>query len=82
MLRVTKNGLMTIAEAAREKGVSRQAIHAAIEAGRLSVVQVGSISLRITPEALAALEINPNKRLSGRKLTNGHKGGKLRKEAK
>jgi excisionase family DNA binding protein len=65
---------MTVAEAARRKGVSRQAIHAAIKAGRLAVVQVGSISLRVTPEALAALELNPNKQLSGRKpRSNGDK---------
>lgn len=68
---MTKNGLMTVAEAARRKGVTRQAIHAAIKAGRLPVVQVGSIALRITPKALAALEMNPNKQSSGRKSTNG-----------
>lgn len=58
---MAKNGLMTVAEAARRKGVTRQAIHAAIDAGRLPVVQVGSIVIRITPEALDALQINVNK---------------------
>lgn len=62
-----KNGLLTVAEAAREKGVTRQAIHAAIKAGRLPVVQIGSISLRIEPQALAEFEMNPNKQSSGRR---------------
>ncbi len=66
MPRMAKNGLLTIAEAAREKGVSRQAIHAAIEAGRLSVVQVGSIAIRIEPKTLAKFQVNVNKRRSGR----------------
>lgn len=66
MRRMAKNGLLTIAEAARIKGVSRQAIHAAIKSGRLSVVQVGSIALRIEPKTLAAFNINANKQNAGR----------------
>lgn len=63
---MAKNGLLTIAEAARKKGVSRQAIHAAIKSGRLAVVQIGSIALRIEPKTLAAFNINANKQSSGR----------------
>jgi len=68
---MSKNGLMTVAEAARRKGVTRQAIHAAIKSGRLAVVQVGSIALRIEPKALAALELNQNKQRSGRPRAKG-----------
>lgn len=76
MRRMARNGLMTVAEAARKKGVTRQAIHAAIKAGRLPVVQVGSIALRITPEALSGLEINPNKQSSGRKPATSNRSGR------
>jgi predicted site-specific integrase-resolvase len=53
--------LITINEAAKLKGVSRQAIHAAIEAGRIECVEVVTKSKRITPKALAAFHPNPNR---------------------
>lgn len=60
-----RTDLITVNEAARRKGVSRQAIHAAIKAGRLPVVEVASVSLRIAPEALAAFRIDRIAQQSG-----------------
>lgn len=64
--------LITPNEAAVIKGVSRQAIHAAIEDGRLEFVEVKETVRRITPKALAAYKPNlkrqacgPKKRKSG-----------------
>ena len=48
-----RDDLVTINEAAEIKGVSRQAIHAAINDSRLEVVKVPSVKLMIS---LAALE--------------------------
>jgi hypothetical protein len=59
--------LLTINEAATIKGVSRQAIHAAIEAGRLEFIEVPAVSKRIAPDVLAAFKVNPKMKLSGRK---------------
>lgn len=54
-----REGLLTINQAAEVVGVSRQAIHAAINDQRLAVVKVPSVKLMITPEALA--DFKPNR---------------------
>lgn len=57
---LSKTTLLTPGEAAKIKGVTRQAIYAAMESGRLSYVKVKKIHHRITLEALDMLKINPN----------------------
>lgn len=58
--------LVTLAEAAEIKGVSRQAIHAAVEAGKLRTVQ-GRISVpMIRRDELARYQPNPNMKRAGR----------------
>lgn len=62
-----KTKLITIIEAAKIKGVSRQAIHAAIKTGRLAIVEVPTTIVRITPEALAAFTPNPKRQQCGKR---------------
>lgn len=64
--------LLTVNEAAEIKGISRQAIWAAINTGRLSTIMVDMPNVRITERALAAFQPNPNMQRSGRKA-NGTK---------
>jgi len=52
--------LITVNQAARIKGCSRQAIHAAIKAKRLPVKKERAIIYKIDPADLEALKINPN----------------------
>lgn len=59
--------LITPNEAATIKGVSRQAIHAAIEDGRLAYVEVQEVVKRITPEALKAYVPNLKRQACGKK---------------
>ena len=75
-----REDLVTINEAAEIKGVSRQAIHAAIRTGRLGYIEVTTIAKRIEPKALAAFKINPNMQLAGRKPKRRN-GGRPRKVA-
>jgi hypothetical protein len=58
---MTKRGLITVNEAARRKGVSRQAIHYLIKAGKLKAVAntVEKVEWQVCPKSLAALSINP-----------------------
>jgi hypothetical protein len=57
-----KRGLITVSEAARRKGVSRQAIHYAIREGKLEAVAetVEKIEWKVCPRSLAKLTINTN----------------------
>lgn len=61
--------LITINEAAKLKGVSRQAVHAAIAAGTIEVVKRRVTTTRklIEPEVLDAWEPNPKMKRPGRK---------------
>lgn len=61
--------LISINEAAKLKGVSRQAVHAAIAAGKISVVKHRVTVTRslITPAALDAWNPNPNMKRPGPK---------------
>jgi excisionase family DNA binding protein len=61
------NGLVTITEAAELKGVSRQAIYAAIDAGKLKTVNTRVSAVRIRLGDLAKFEPNPNMQRAGRK---------------
>jgi len=58
--------LLTVNEAASIKGVTRQAIWAAIKAGKLATEEVSIPSVRIKRGVLAKLIINPNMQRSGR----------------
>ncbi len=57
-----ENTLISVNEAAKRKGVSRQAIHAAIASGRIDVIKrrVTLTKKLITVEALEAWTPNPN----------------------
>lgn len=57
--------LLTINEAAEIKGVTRQAIHAAISDGRLEAIEVMLPSKRITRGALEVFQPNPNMKRCG-----------------
>lgn len=64
-----KQGLITIAEAADLKGCSRQAIHAAIRAGRLKGVpeRVEVVLWKVDSRSLDDFKPNPNMKRPGRK---------------
>lgn len=64
---------VSINEAAAIKGVSRQAIHAAIKAGRLSAVTVKVPHQRVTRASLDKFQPNPNMKRAGRKASNDGK---------
>ena len=66
---MTKRGLITVNEAARIKGVSRQAIHYLIKAGKLDAValKVEKIEWQVCPKSLAKVTINPNMKRNRRK---------------
>lgn len=51
-----------MSEAARRKGVSRQAIHYLIDKGKLEAVAqtVEKVEWKVCPKSLAKLKINPN----------------------
>lgn len=57
---------VSINEAARIKGCTRQAIHAAIKAGRLPTEEVATTVKRIRVSLLSKLVINPQRQVSGR----------------
>lgn len=61
-------GLVTVAEAAKLKGCSRQAIHAAIKAGRIKgVAKIVETTLwKVDTRSLAGFIPNPNMRRNGR----------------
>jgi predicted DNA-binding protein (UPF0251 family) len=64
---------VTINDAARLKGVSRQAIHAAIKAGRLKTITVDVPQTRVIASSLKKFEPNPNMKRAGRKASgNGN----------
>lgn len=68
---MTRMELVTIAEAAEIKGVSRQAIHAAVEAGKLKTVQ-GKITVpMIRRDVLDSYQPNPNMKRAGRPRNGG-----------
>jgi hypothetical protein len=71
---------VTINEAAEIKGVSRQAIHAAIKVGKLETITVDVPHQRVTVKSLNQFQPNPNMKRAGRKSTSngraGRKGGK------
>ncbi len=62
--------LITINEAAKLKGVSRQAIHAAIASGKITVVERRQSTVRkyIAPAVLAAFHPNPKMKRAGRSV--------------
>lgn len=65
---------VTINEAAALKGVSRQAINAAIKAGKLETITVEMPHTRVIVSSLNRFEPNPNMKRAGRKPSNnGHK---------
>lgn len=64
------------------KGVTKQAIHAAIKAGRLPVVMIQLPVVRIDSEDLRRFKVNPNMQNTGRSPVNDHKGGRPRRGEK
>jgi hypothetical protein len=67
---------VTINDAAKLKGVSRQAIHAAIKAGKLQTITIDQPVTRIIFASLKKFEPNPNMKRAGRKPTeNGNRKG-------
>lgn len=68
---------VTINDAAKMKGVSRQAINAAIKSGKLLTITVDLPHKRIILSSLKKFEPNPNMKRAGRKpIGNGHKKGR------
>lgn len=63
---------VTINKAAEMKGVSQQAIRAAIEAGKLETVEVQVPDTQITLVSLNKYKPNPNMKRAGRKSANGN----------
>jgi hypothetical protein len=75
--------LLTVTEAAAMKGVTKQAIHAAIKAGRLPIVTIQLPVVRIDSEDLRRFQVNRNMQNTGRPArANGHKGGRPRRGEK
>jgi hypothetical protein len=66
-----RTDLITVNEAAKRKGVTRQAIHAAIRSGRLPAIEVASVSLRIAPEVLAAFRIDRTRQRAAARKVKG-----------
>jgi len=64
--------LITVSEAAKRKGVSRQAIHAAIRANKLEGVSevVQKVIWKVTVTSLNGYEPNPNMKRPGRKAAS------------
>lgn len=62
-----KPTLLTVNEAAAIKGVTRQAVWAAIGAGKLATIIVDLPSTRIDPKALERWKVNPNMQRSGKR---------------
>jgi len=58
------NDLVTVNQAARIKGVSRQSIHAAIRDGRLKAIEVPAVTYRVS---LSDLKLTSFSRTGGRK---------------
>lgn len=73
---------ITINELAKIKGVSRQAVHAAIKAGKLETVTVEIPSVRVVVKSANAWQPNDNMKRAGRKLANGYKNSDPRKGGK
>lgn len=61
-----RNGYITVNEAARIKGCSRQAIHGAIKSKRLEAKTEKSVVWLVNAKSLAKLVINPNMKRAGR----------------
>ena len=74
-----KTKTIGVNEAARIKQCSRQAIHYAIQSGRLKATPetASTVIWRICPKSLAQLKINPKMQTGGRngRVTNGRKDG-------
>jgi hypothetical protein len=62
---------VTINRAAEIKGVTHQAIRAAIRAGKLETVEVQIPDTQITLTSLNRFTPNPNMKRAGRKPSNG-----------
>lgn len=62
---------ITVNELAKSKGVSRQAVHAAIKAGKLETVTVEVPSVRVAVKSANAWQPNPAMKRAGRKSSNG-----------
>ena len=75
---MTRKKYISVNEAARIKGCSRQAIHNAIQTNRLEAVAetVEKVEWKVSVVSLARLVINPNMRRVGRLPANGNKGSK------
>jgi excisionase family DNA binding protein len=75
----SKDGTVSIAEAARYLGLSRQAVYNAVRDGRIPAVAVQVKTVMITRESLDKWEPNPNMKRTGRPArANGHKGSRPR----
>lgn len=70
-----RNGYITVSEAAKLKGCSRQTIHYQIASGKLEAKAEKAIIWMVNKESLAKLELNPNMKRAGRKPTK-RKAGK------
>lgn len=63
---------ITVNQLAKAKGVSRQAVHAAIRAGKLETVTVEVPSVRVMVKSANAWKPNVNMKRAGRKPSNGN----------
>ena len=63
---MAKDRFITVNEAARLKGCSRQAIHYAIGKGKLLYTTERMVVYKVSANSLAKLEINANMQRAGR----------------
>lgn len=69
-------GTVSLTDAARILGVSRQAVHQAVRDGRLPAVTVSKPVLMITQESLDSWTPNPNMKRAGRKPATSNRSGR------
>lgn len=69
--------LITVNQAARLRGVSRQTIHKAIKDGKLAAVEVPAVTYRVSARAVEDLDVSDKRQLAGRRH-----GGRPRKVEK
>ena len=69
-----RNGYITVSEAAKLKGCSRQTIHYQIASGKLEAKAEKAIIWMVNEKSLAQLELNPNMKRAGRKPASRRKG--------
>jgi len=68
---MARDRFISVNEAAKLKGCSRQTIHAAISKGKLLYTTERAVVYKVSANSLAKLEINDNMKRAGRPRKNG-----------